>query len=57
VSACRREGLCDAFLEGRGRHVERVRSRVQIMDNDWAGFEGHEGTLPYSLFVRLGGVG
>jgi hypothetical protein len=26
---------------------------VQIMDNDRAGFEGHEGNLPYSPFVRL----
>jgi len=57
VSACRSEGLCDGFAEGHGRHVERVRSLVQIMDNDWAGFEGHEGTLPHSLFVRLSGVG
>ena len=40
MSACRSEGLCDAFIEGRFRHVERVRSLVQIMDNDWAGFEG-----------------
>jgi hypothetical protein len=30
-----------------------VRSLVQIMDNHRAGFEGHEGNLPYSLFVRL----
>jgi hypothetical protein len=40
VSAYRSEDLCDAFREGRFRHVERVRSLVQIMDNDWAGFEG-----------------
>ena len=53
VTACRGEGLCDGFVERRGRHVERVRSLVQIMDNDGAGFEGHDGNLPYSLFVRL----
>ena len=48
-----RRGLRDGFVKRRGRHVQRVRSLVQIMDNDCAGFGGHEGNLPYSLFVRL----
>jgi hypothetical protein len=52
VAACRGEGLGDGFVERRGCHVERVRSLVQIMDNHCAGFERHEGNLPYSLFVR-----
>jgi hypothetical protein len=43
----------DGLVERRDRHVERVRSLVQIMDNDCAGFEGHEGNFPYPLFVRL----
>ena len=50
------EGLGDGFVERRGGHVERVRSLVQIMDNDCAGFEGHAGNLPYSLFVRFVGT-
>lgn len=49
----RGEGLGDGFVERRGRHVERVRSLVQIMDNDCAGFEGHEGNFQYSPFVLL----
>ena len=48
----RGEGLSDGFVEGLGRHVERMRGVVQIVDNDGAGFKGHDGNLPYSLFVR-----
>jgi hypothetical protein len=29
-----------------------VRGVVQIVDNDGASFEGHNGNLSYSLFVR-----
>jgi hypothetical protein len=51
--AQRGEGLGDGFVQGFGRHVDRVRGVVQIVDNDGAGFEGHDGNLSYSLFVRL----
>ena len=27
---------------------------VQIVNNDGAGFESHDGNLSYSLFIRLG---
>ena len=47
------ESLGDGFVERRGGHVERVCNFVQIMDSHCAGFEGHEGNLPYSPFVRL----
>lgn len=47
------EGLGDGFVQGFGRHVDRVRGLVQIVDNDGAGFESHDGNLSYSLFVRL----
>ena len=47
------EGLGDGFVQGFGRHVDRVCSLVQIVDNDGAGFESHDGNLSYSLFVRL----
>jgi hypothetical protein len=30
-----------------------MRSIVQIVDNDSAGFKGHVGNLSYSPFVRL----
>ena len=53
VAAERSEGLGDGFVQGLGRHVDRVRGVVQIVDNDGAGFEGHDGNLLYSLFVRL----
>src|SRR6202023_3585227 len=53
VTACHGEGLGNCFVVRRGRHVERVRGLVQIMDDDCAGFEGHEANLSYSLFVSL----
>jgi hypothetical protein len=40
VTARYGEGLGDRFVERLRRHVEPVRSLVQIMDNDRAGFEG-----------------
>ena len=45
------ESLGDRFVESLSRHVERMRSAVQIIDNHGAGFE-HPDNLPYSLFVR-----
>lgn len=58
VTAQRGEGLGDGFVEGLGGHVDRVLGVVQIVDNDGAGFESHDGNLTYSLFVRYwrGGV-
>jgi hypothetical protein len=47
------ESLGDRVVERFRRHVELVRSVVQIMDNDGAGFGSHDGNLSYSLFVRL----
>jgi len=49
----RGEGLGDGFVQGLGRHIDRVRGVVEIMDSDGAGFEGHDGNLSYSLFIRL----
>ena len=53
VPAHHGEGLGDRFVERFRRHVELVRDVVQIVDNDGAGFKGHDGNLSYSLFVRL----
>ena len=53
VTAHRDEGLGNRFVERFRRHVERMRGVVQIADDDGAGFEGHDGNLSYSLFVRL----
>jgi hypothetical protein len=53
VTTRRGKGLCDVFVERRGGHVERVRNLVQIMDNDCAVFEGHEGNLPYFSICSL----
>ena len=50
--AQRGEGLGDGFVQGFCRHVERMRGVVQIVDNDGAGFESHDGNLSYSPFVR-----
>jgi len=54
------EHQCLACLELalRERLKEEIRNRqsqgvVQIVDNDGAGFEGHDGNLSYSLCVRL----
>jgi len=52
VPAYRGEGLGDRFVERFRRHVELVRSVVQIMDNDGAGFRSHDGNLSYSPIVR-----
>jgi len=52
VTARDGEGLGDRFVERLRRHVELVRGVVQVVDNDGAGFKGHDGNLPYSLFVR-----
>jgi hypothetical protein len=51
----RGEGLRNSFVERLRRHVERMCGFVQIMDDDGAGLEGHDGNLSYSLFVRLFG--
>jgi hypothetical protein len=49
----RGEGLGNGFVQGLGGHVYRVRGIVQVVDNDGAGFKGHDGNLSYSPFVRL----
>ena len=53
VTASGGKGLGHSFVERFGRHLQRMRSLVQVVDDDSAGFEGHEGNLSYSLFVRL----
>lgn len=53
VTAHHGESLGDRFVERLRRHVELVGGIVQVVDNDGAGFEGHDGNLSYSLFVRL----
>ena len=53
ATAQRGEGLGDGFVERLGRHVDRVGGFVQIVDNDGAGFEGHDGNLSYSPFIPL----
>ena len=52
VTAQRGEGLRDGFVKGFGRHVDRVRGLVQIVDNDGTGSESHNGDLSFSLFLR-----
>ena len=52
VTADRGESLGNRFVETLSRHVERMRSAVQIIDNYGASFERHPDNLPYSLFVR-----
>jgi len=52
VTVHRGDSLGNCFVESLGRHVERMRGAVQIVDNDSAGFERHQANLPYSLFVR-----
>jgi len=52
VPAQHGEGLGDRFVERFRRHVELVRSVVQIMDNDSAGFRSHDDNLSYSPIVR-----
>jgi hypothetical protein len=52
VTAQRGEGQGYRFVKSFGRHVERVRGLVQIMDNDSALFDRHEDNLAYSPFVR-----
>ena len=47
----RGEGLGDGFVEGLGGHVDRVLGVAQIVDNNGAGFERHDGNLTYSPFV------
>jgi hypothetical protein len=47
------EGLRHGFVERFRRHVQRMRSFVQIVDDDGAGLEEHEGNLSDSLFIRL----
>jgi ribosome-binding ATPase YchF (GTP1/OBG family) len=47
------EGLGNRFVERLRRHIERVLCLVQVMDDDGATLEGHEGNLTYSLFVCL----
>lgn len=39
------------FVERLGGHIERMRGVVQVVDDDGAGFEAHDGNLSYSLFV------
>ena len=51
------EGLGDGFVKGLRRHVERVLCFVQVVDDDGAGLERHEGNLSDSLFVRLANQG
>ena len=46
------DSLSNCFVESFGRHVERMRGAVQIVDNHGAGFERHQANLSYSLFVR-----
>src|SRR5438874_10454179 len=53
MTAQRGEGLSDGFVQGFGGHVDRVRGLVQVVDNDGAGFEGHDGNLSYSPFIPL----
>jgi hypothetical protein len=53
VTAQRSESVGDSFVQGLGRHVDRVRDLVDVLDNNGAGFKGHDGNLSYSLFVRL----
>ncbi len=53
LPAHRGEGLGDCFVERLGGHVERMRGVVQIMDNESARFESHDGNLSHSPFVRL----
>jgi hypothetical protein len=53
MTAQRGEGLGDGFVEGLGGHIDRVLGVVQIVDNDGASFESHDGNLTYSSFVRL----
>jgi hypothetical protein len=53
VTAGGGKGLGHSLVERFGRHLERMRGLVQVVDDDSAGFEGHEGNLSYSLFVRL----
>ncbi len=45
----RGESLGDGFGEGFGRHVQRVRGLVQILDNDGTGFEGV--TMAITIFA------
>ena len=47
------EGLGYGFVQHLRRHVERVLCLVQVMDDDGAALEGHQGNLTYSYFVRL----
>ena len=42
VTVDRGESLGNCFVKSLGRHVERMRGAVQIVDNDGAGFEGHK---------------
>lgn len=53
VTAYHGEGLGNRFVERLGSQVERMRGVVQVMDNDGAGFERHEGNSSYSPSVRL----
>lgn len=53
MTAQRSEGLGDGFVQGLGGYVDRVRGVVQIVDDDGAGFKGHDGNLSYSFFVLL----
>lgn len=53
VTGHRGEGLGDVFVRGFGRHVDRVRGLVEIVDNDGAGVKSHDGNLSYSPSVRF----
>ena len=53
VAAHRNEGLGDGFVERCRSHLKLVRGIVQVVDNDGAGFQWHQGNLSYSLCVRL----
>ena len=39
------ERLSDRFVEGLRRDVQRMRGIVQIVNDDGAGLEGHDGNL------------
>ena len=41
VTLDRGDSLGNCFVESLGRHLERMRGAVQIVDNDGAGFERH----------------
>ena len=43
VNAQRGEGLGDGFVKGLRRHAERVLCFVQVVDDDGAALECHEG--------------